>query len=207
MTSPAAPNPDGIMARLKAGTAAQHAVAESKPLEAALIEGSIGRAQYEKYLSQRWLIHRELEAATDRALRTDNRLASLGLPSLYQTKNLEADLAHLQSNLKSIRPLPGATNLIQEIQKATPSTLMGIYYVFEGSKNGARYISKSLAKAGQTALSYLDPHGEQQRPLWMKFRADMDSISWTPTEQDQMVKAAQATFDAISSLDDAIHAC
>ncbi len=205
MTSPAAPNPDGIMARLKAGTAAQHAVAESKPLEAALIEGSIGRAQYEKYLSQRWLIHRELEAATDRALRTDNRLASLGLPSLYQTKNLEADLAHLQSNLKSIRPLPGATNLIQEIQKATPSTLMGIYYVFEGSKNGARYISKSLAKAGQTALRYLDSHGEQQRPLWMKFRADMDSISWTPTEQDQMVKAAQATFDAISSLDDAIH--
>ena len=45
MTSPAAPNPDGIMARLKAGTAAQHAVAESKPLEAALIEGSIGQAQ------------------------------------------------------------------------------------------------------------------------------------------------------------------
>ena len=206
MTSPAAPNPDGIMARLKAGTAAQHAVAESKPLEAALIEGSIGQAQYEKYLSQRWLIHRELEAATDRALRTDNRLTSLGLPSLYQTKNLEADLAHLQSNLESIRPLSGATNLIQEIQKATPSTLMGIFYVFEGSKNGARYISKSLAKAGKTALRYLDPHGEQQRPLWMKFRADMDAISWTPAEQDQMVKAAQATFDAISSLDDAVHA-
>jgi heme oxygenase len=206
MTPPAAPHPDGIMAQLKAGTAAQHAVAESKPLEAALIEGSIGRAQYEKYLSQRWLIHRELEAATDRALRTDNRLASLGLPSLYQTKNLEADLAHLQSNLKLIRPLPGAANLIQEIQKAAPATLMGIYYVFEGSKNGARYISKSLAKSGQTALRYLDPHGEEQRPLWMKFRSDMDAISWTPTEQDQMVKAAQATFDAISSLDDAIHA-
>jgi len=205
MTSPAAPNPDGIMARLKAGTAAQHAVAESKPLEAALIEGSIGQAQYEKYLSQRWLIHRELEGATDRALRTDNRLTSLGLPSLYQTKNLEADLAHLQSNLESIRPLPGSTNLIQEIQKATPATLMGIFYVFEGSKNGARYISKSLATAGQTALRYLDPHGEQQRPLWMKFRADMDAISWTPAEQDQMVKAAQSTFDAISSLDDAIH--
>jgi heme oxygenase len=198
------------MARLKAGTAAQHAVAESKPLEAALIEGSIGQAQYEKYLSQRWLIHRELEAATDRALTTDARLASLGLPSLYQTKNLEADLNHLQSNLESIRPLLGATNLIEEIQKAPPATLMGIYYVFEGSKNGARYIAKAMAKAwgkaGQTALRYLDPHGEQQRPLWMKFRADMDSISWTPAEQDQMVKAAQATFDAISSLDDAIHA-
>ena len=147
MTTPAVPNPDGIMARLKAGTAAQHAVAESKPLEAALVEGSIGQAQYQKYLSQRWLIHRELEAATDRALKTDARLASLDLPSLYQTKNLESDLARLQSDLPSIQPLPGATHLIQEIRQATPSTLMGIYYVFEGSKNGARFIAKALAKA------------------------------------------------------------
>jgi heme oxygenase len=198
------------MARLKAGTAAQHAVAESKPLEAALIEGSIGQAQYEKYLSQRWLIHRELEAATDRALKTDARLASLGLPSLYQTKNLEADLNHLQSNLKSIHPLSGATNLIQKIQKAAPATLMGIYYVFEGSKNGARYIAKAMAKAwgkaDTTSFRYLDPHGESQRGLWMKFRSDMDAIPWTAAEQDEMVKAAQSTFDAISSLDDAIHA-
>jgi heme oxygenase len=204
------PNTEGIMARLKAGTAAQHAVAESKPLEAALIEGSIGQAQYEKYLSQRWCIHRELEVATDRALTTDARLVALDLPSLYQTKNLETDLAHLQSNIKSIRPLSGATHLIQEIQKAAPATLMGIYYVFEGSKNGARYIAKAMAKAwgktDTTDFRYLDPHGEAQRGLWMKFRSDMDAIPWTPAEQDQMVKAAQSTFDAISSLDDAIHA-
>jgi heme oxygenase len=207
MTSP---KTEGVMARLKAGPAAQHAVAESKPLEAALIEGSIGQAQYLKYLSQRWCIHRELESATDRALTRDFRLASLGLPSLYQTKNLEADLAHLQANLKSIDPLFGATNLIQEIQKAAPATLMGIYYVFEGSKNGARFIAKAMAKAwgkaDTTDFRYLDPHGEAQRGLWMKFRSDMDAIPWTPSEQDQMVKAAQSTFEAISSIDDAIHA-
>jgi heme oxygenase len=209
MTTPAVPNPDGIMARLKAGTAAQHAVAESKPLEAALVEGSIGQAQYQKYLSQRWLIHRELEAATDRALKTDARLSTLNLPSLYQTKNLESDLARLQTDLKSIHPLSGATKLIQKIQKAAPATLMGIFYVFEGSKNGARFIAKALAKAwgldDTTSFRYLDPHGEEQRPLWMKFRTDMDWIAWTPNEKDLMVKAAQATFDAISSLDDAIH--
>ena len=204
------PNTEGVMTRLKAGTAAQHAVAESKPLEAALIEGSIGQAQYEKYLSQRWLIHRELEGATDRALTTDFRLASLDLTSLYQTKNLEADLAHLQADLKSIRPLSGATKLIQEIQKAEPATLMGIYYVFEGSKNGARFIAKAMAKAwgktDTTGFRYLDPHGEAQRGLWLKFRSAMDAISWRPAEQDQMIKAAQATFDAISSVDDAIQA-
>ena len=210
MNSPAVQNPDGIMARLKAGTAAQHAVAESKPLEAALIDGSIGRAQYQRYLAQRWLIHRELEAATDRALKTDPRLSSLNLPELYQTKNLEADLTALQTNLETIRPLPGATVLIGKIQKANPATLMGIFYVFEGSKNGARFIAKALAMAwglsDTASFRYLDPHGDSQRGLWMKFRSDMDAVTWTSAEKDQMVSAAQATFDAISSLDDAIHA-
>jgi heme oxygenase len=121
---------------------------------------------------------------------------------------LETDLAQLSVDLKSIQPLKGATKLIAEIKSApSPATLMGIYYVFEGSKNGARYIAKALGgRARITALKYLDPHGEAQRGLWMKFRADMDAIAWTPSEQDSMVKAAQATFTAISSLDDEIHA-
>ena len=125
------------MARLKEGTAAQHAEAESKPLEAALVSGAIGLEQYKKYLSQRWLIHRELEAATDRALRKDPRLVSLSLPHLYQTKNLEADLSQLDVDLKSILPMKGAAKLVAGIKNApTPAALMGIYYVFEGSKNG-----------------------------------------------------------------------
>ena len=204
----AAPSATGIMARLKSETAAQHAEAESKPLEAALVSGAIGQDQYKKYLAQRWLIHRELEAATDVALKKETRLGSLGLPGLYQTKNLESDLAQLGVDLKSIQPLKGATKLIAEIKNAaSPATLMGIYYVFEGSKNGARYIAKALGgRARITALKYLDPHGEAQRGLWMKFRADMDAIAWTPAEQDSMVQAAQATFTAISSLDDEIHA-
>ena len=204
----AAPSATGIMARLKSETAAQHAEAESKPLEAALVSGAIGQDQYKKYLAQRWLIHRELEAATDAALKKETRLGSLGLPGLYQTKNLESDLAQLGVDLKSIQPLKGATKLIAEIKNAaSPATLMGIYYVFEGSKNGARYIAKALGgRARITALKYLDPHGEAQRGLWMKFRADMDAIAWTPAEQDSMVQAAQATFTAISSLDDEIHA-
>ena len=204
----AAPSATGIMARLKSETAAQHAEAESKPLEAALVSGAIGHDQYKKYLAQRWLIHRELEAATDAALKKETRLGSLGLPGLYQTKNLESDLGQLGVDLKSIQPLKGATKLIAEIKNAaSPATLMGIYYVFEGSKNGARYIAKALGgRARITALKYLDPHGEAQRGLWMKFRADMDAIAWTPAEQDSMVQAAQATFTAISSLDDEIHA-
>ena len=61
MNTGAATSSAGIMGRLKSETAAQHAEAESKPLEAALVAGAIGQDQYKKYLAQRWLIHRELE--------------------------------------------------------------------------------------------------------------------------------------------------
>lgn len=203
--------PTGIMGRLKAETAEQHAIAEAKPLEAALIGGSIGHDQYKEYLAQRWLVHRELEAATDRVLDEDRRLSGLGLPGLYQRANLEADLAHLGLDTAAIKPLKGSEDLIGTIRNApSPAVLMGIYYVFEGSKNGARFIARSLGKAwGKTDLEgmkYLDPHGEAQRGLWMKFREDMNTIDWSAEEQDVMVKAAQDTFDAISALDDEIHA-
>ena len=208
MTTTAAPT--GIMGRLKAETAEQHAIAEAKPLEAALVAGSIDHDQYKQYLGQRWLIHRELEAATDRALGEDQRLSQLGLPGLYQTANIEADLGYLGVETSTIEPLKGAQNLVGTIQQApSPAVLMGIYYVFEGSKNGARFIARALGKAwGKTdgeGMKYLDPHGEAQRGLWMKFREDMNAIDWSSEEQDTMVKAAQDTFDAISALDDEIH--
>jgi heme oxygenase len=205
-----ATTPTGIMGRLKSETAPQHAEAESKPLEAALIGGSINHDQYKKYLEQRWIVHRALEAAADRALAQDDRLAGLGLPGLYQTDNLVADLEFLEADTRAIQPMKGAVALLERIQSAeSPAVLMGIYYVFEGSKNGARFIAKALSKAwGKSDLSglrYLDPHGEAQRGLWMKFREDMNAIDWSDSEQDAMVEAAKDTFRAISALDDEIH--
>lgn len=206
-----APAPTGIMGRLKTETAELHAVAEAKPLEEALIGGSINHDQYKKYLEQRWVVHRELEAAADRALTADARLAGLGLPGLYQTRNIEEDLAHLGADTALIRAMGGSEGLLAMIRGAgSTAVLMGIFYVFEGSKNGARYIAKSLAKAWGKAdlqgLKYLDPHGEAQRGLWMKFREDMNAIAWSEAEQDAMVEAAKETFRAISALDDEIHA-
>jgi hypothetical protein len=70
----------------------------------------------------------------------------------------------------------------------------------------AKAMAKAWGKTDTTGFRYLDPHGEAQRGLWLKFRSAMDAISWRPAEQDQMIQAAQATFDAISSVDDAIQA-
>lgn len=199
------------MDRLKEDTAKHHDVAEAKPLEGSLIGGTISDEHYRQYLSQRWLIHRALEAATDAALARDPRLGGLGLPALYQTANLEEDLAHAGVDIAGIKPLPGALALLALIQNAeSVAPLMGIYYVFEGSKNGARFIARSLGRAwGRSdgaGLKYFNPHGDGQRELWKKFRTDMNAIEWNSREQDQMVEAAQVTFETVSALADEIHA-
>ncbi len=204
-------SPAGIMGRLKADTAEQHIIAESKPLEADLIEGKIRPEHYRDYLAQRWFIHRELEAATDRAAALDSRLSTLGLPELYQTANIEADLAHVGAETASLKPHPGTKALTDFIRQADVAPLMGIYYVFEGSKNGGTMVANSLAKAwnqpeDRTGLRYLNPHGEAQRATWMQFRRKMNTIAWTDEEQAAMIQGAQTTFDLVAQIDDETYA-
>lgn len=195
------------MGRLKAETAEQHIIAESKPLETALIEGTVSPDHYRGYLAQRWFIHRELEAATDRAAARDGRLSGLGLPELYQTQNLEADLEHAGADTAALEALPGTKALIELIRGAETAPLMGIYYVFEGSKNGGMIVAASLAKAwgrngDRTGLKYLAPHGDEQRAIWMKFRREMNAIPWSPEDQAAMIEGAQKTFNLIARIDD-----
>lgn len=204
-------SPVGIMGRLKAETAERHIVAESMPLEAALIEGTISPIHYRGYLAQRWFIHRELEAATDRAAARDSRLAKLGFPELYQTQNLEADLAHVGSDTAALVALPGTEALMELIRGAETAPLMGIYYVFEGSKNGGVLVAASLAKAwgrdgDRVGLKYLAPHGDRQRAIWMAFRREMNAIPWSPEDQTAMIEAAKKTFDLIARIDEEIYA-
>jgi len=85
-----------------------------------------------------------------------------------------------------------------------------MYYVFEGSKNGARYLVKRVAatydlKPGP-GLLYLDPHGEQQPALWAQYKARMDAAGFSPQDQDAIVAAAQQTFDLVAEVDDQVQA-
>jgi heme oxygenase len=74
-------------------------------------------------------------------------------------------------------------------------------YVLEGSNNGNRFIARAIRKALPGAPTrYLDPYGENQRPLWARFKADMEAVGFTPAEQDQIVLAAQEMFAAVGAL-------
>jgi heme oxygenase len=202
-----------IMERLKAQTAQQHHQAESRPLEQALIKGAIERPMYVEYLAQRFLIHETLDTLVGQLCDKDPRLNGLVTDELLQLPNLRSDLATFGVDVNAIQPTHAVTRMrdyLHRIANDEPVALLGVYYVFEGSKNGARYIARALSRAlhlqpGQPGMRYLDPHGEQQRPLWTAFKAAVDRVEFQPAEQDAMVAAAQTTFDCVGELDDELY--
>lgn len=198
-----------IMQRLREETAEHHKRAEARPLEQALVRGGVSRDAFIEYLSQRYLIHKALDAAVMGLVARDARLRGLVSAELLQEPNLRADLEWFGAAVDVIAPRRSTSRLIADMRDwaaCDPIALLGAYYVFEGSKNGARYICKGLMRGlGLTPGSgtrYLDPHGEAQRELWMAFKARMDAIAFTPAECDAMVRAAAQTFDRIGELDD-----
>ncbi len=198
-----------IMDRLREETREQHKHAESRPLEIALVRGAVSRKTYIRYLAQRLCVHRGLEAAVDQLVTSDPRLADLDLRPLFQVPNIEADLRFFEAG-SDPEPLPETTtflNLMKTEADAAPLAWLGCYYVFEGSKNGASFIARSIRKAlelDRDGTHYLDPHGDQQRPLWQAFKDRMNAIDLTPAEQDAIVAAARLTFDGVAAIDDAV---
>ncbi len=205
--------PMSIMSRLRDETMAQHKRAESRPLEQALLAGTLPRPVYLRYLVQRYFIHQALEAHIERLIEKNPALASLIPANLLQLDNIQADLQHFGLTIRTERPGRAAQELISAMSRFArelPMSILGFYYVFEGSKNGARFIARSvrrsfnLAEDG-TGTRYLDPHGVEQRNLWAAFKERMDRLSLSDAEADAIVEAAKVTFDLVSSLDDELY--
>lgn len=202
----------GIMQRLRDETAEQHQHAESRPLEQAMVRGEIQTDTYVEYLAQRYLVHRQLEARLRELLASDARLNGLVLDEQWQVPNLEADLAFFGVALDQIEPTRGALNLIEHIEASARGErigLLGDFYVFEGSKNGANFLAPRVRSAlqlvGNDGSHYLAPHGPRQRELWTQFKARMDAVSFAPAECDAMVRGAKAAFKFAAEIDDDVH--
>lgn len=201
-----------FMSRVKEQTWPLHQQAEGRPLEQALIKGELPRPLYVKYLEQRYLIHRALENHVRRLAQQHPALQQMIREELFQEANLVVDLQHLGSKVDQIAPGRATLAFLSEMEallKGEPLALLGSYYVFEGSKNGGRYIARSVSRAFQLppgpGLRYLDPHGEQQRELWARFRTGMNQLDLTPPQQDAIIAAAKRTFELVSQLDDELY--
>jgi len=75
--------------------------------------------------------------------------------------------------------------------------------VLEGSMNGNRFIARALQQTpGIAALSYLDPYGEEQRPVWQAYRERMTEAGFDEAQGQRMVTAAKDMFTFIAEMSD-----
>ena len=202
---------ESIMQQLRAATQLQHDQAEARPLEQSLVRGTLPRTLYAELLAQRWLVHAVLEERVRALCERDERLGSLIPPELYQEANLRRDLEHLGIDSELVRPLAATRRLIDDIEQAArerPLALLGCYYVFEGSKNGGRLIAQSVRQAyglERDGVRYLDPHGNEQRGLWRRFKQRMDGLPLAAGEQRDIIDMARLTFQRVSEMDDEMY--
>lgn len=201
--------PTGLMTRLREETRPNHEYAESRDFERALLAGTLPLELYVRMLEQRFLIHAALEREV-RTLRSAYPfLAAVLEDRLFQEPSLREDLAHFGVDPGVCTPCAATEKLIAAVERAAaedPLALLGMYYVFEGSKNGARYIARSVRAAygfpDGRGTAYLDPHGDQQRALWQEFRAKLDAAPIRGAAHDSIIAAAKVAFDCVAEIGD-----
>lgn len=202
-----------IMTRLKEDTAKMHAAAEGQQLEQAMMKGTLPKEVFVKSLGQRLLLHRAIEPQLAAARAQVPAIAAVVKDEQWKAPYLEADLRFFGTDPNAVTPLPATTQFLAEVSALaarSPLALLGVWYVFEGSTNGARYIAKAIRKAynleGEAGTTFLDPYGEEQRGKWAAFRETMNALPFTEPEMDLLVEAAGATFTGIMHIDREVYA-
>ena len=207
--SPSLPDAaSSLMLRLREGTADLHTKAEGHRFQTALVRGETPTIDYVRWLAQMLAVHETLENAlvAERSVRP--QWTSVVRDDLLQAPRLRDDLRLLGSDPASVAIVPAAATFrdrIVHMREHDAIALLGVLYVLEGSKNGNRFIARALRRRtaeDAPGFSYLDPHGEAQRPLWLEFKREMDALGVSPAESDAILGAARETFQAVTHISD-----
>jgi heme oxygenase len=199
-----------IMARLKEETRGLHKHAESRQLQRQIARGDIDRETFAAWLGQLYLIHGALESAVVRSSEGQPVIARVAGADRMRVPDLLADLAFYGVEPESVKALPATARFVEDVRRIESSravALLGPLYVLEGSTNGSRFLAQVLRRAwgleGE-GLAYLDPYGDAQPERWASFKREMDGAGIGAADQDAIVDAARATFEAIAEASDQV---
>lgn len=207
------PSVTGIMMRLREETMQLHKETESGQFQTEIMSGRLPLDSYVDLLEQLFLVHRSLELHLGRLAATHTPFRQVIHERQFQESNLRMDLLHFGRDPNRARVLPATQSFIDWIgatAAANAIALLGVHYVFEGSKNGGRFIARAVQRAyslaGGQGLSYLDPYGDEQQMHWQEFKESMGRIDLTDGECDTIVAAAKETFGGILRIHQELHA-
>jgi len=118
-----------------------------------------------------------------------------------RSPRIAEDLDALGLSLSAVEPLPATRSFVaylDELAATDPAALVGVVYVTERATNGNKFIAKALpGRLGLNpgeALGYLDPHGVEQRRIWLEFKSALEGLNPAADERERMLVAARRTF-------------
>jgi heme oxygenase len=193
---------------LKAATTNAHQYAESRDLQRLLIRGVLAEHVLASYLAQLRRVHGAIESMFD--LHQIWATSIEWSDSFRHTRRLDSDLANLSATQDELEPNLETERLLDAIERLAaeePASLLGLFYVLEGSMNGNRFIVRSLRKsstARRCSFDYFDPYGEQQPQRWAIFKANLERAgsSLNESQQRRVVEAALTMFNGIARICD-----
>jgi heme oxygenase len=197
----------GIMLRLKTETMQLHKETEDSAFQRDLLKGTLPIERYADLLEQLQLIHHTLEETLREQAAVSPPIGHVVREEQFQEPHIDEDLRFFRRDPHAAMPKPSTARFMDAIldtARTVPIGLLGIHYVFEGSKNGGRFIARRLESAYglkvDSGLRSLDPYGERQPERWREFKAAMEALPLSAGEQDTIVDAAKQTFGAIMAI-------
>jgi heme oxygenase len=199
-----------IMQRLRDETSDLHSHAESRTLQREIAKGTIDRSIFVAYLGQLYAVHDALESALRDVEGHHPAISALATPERMRVPDLDRDLEFYGLDREQLEAGGAAerfVSLVEHTREAEPVALLGALYVLEGSTNGGRFLAQVLRKSWNLdggGVTYFDPYGDQQGPVWAAFKREMDEASFEARHEDAIVEMARRTFEAIAEVSDEV---
>ena len=197
--------PRGVMIELKERTQTLHTETERHPVQRGIMSGQLPREAYASVLEQSLPLHRAISTRLEQ-LRGDDRFGALVFEEAFLHPHVIEDIAFFGGSADA-EAGAAATSAAERVLAADALEVIGSHYVLEGAKNGGRFIAKALRKVyqleGTDGTRSLDPHGDEQMPIWQRFKGAMGEAGFNEAEIGSIVAGAEATFrDMIAIFDE-----
>ena len=191
-----------LSVRLREGTRAEHAEAESEGFVERLLSGRLDLAAYADLAAQQLVIYTALEAASAQ-MRRDERGRDLVFDELTRVPAIERDLAHLHGPgwRDVVRTLPATQRYVARLHSVGDDVACyaaHAYTRYLGDLSGGQVIKRMLERHygldGAGLEFYTFPEIPKAKPFKDLYRERLDALDLDDTEVDLAVVEAQEAF-------------
>jgi len=191
-----------LSSRLREGTRAEHAQAESEGFVGRLLGGRLDVAAYADLAAQQLAVYGALEEASEQ-MRADARGRGLVFDELTRVPAIERDLAHLHGPAwrDVVRVLPATERYVARLRAVDDDVARyaaHAYTRYLGDLSGGQVIQRMMQRhygMGAAGLEFYDfPEIPRAKPFKDLYRERLDGLALDDAEVERAVSEAQEAF-------------